>query len=190
MAEAARVYLERTNASAATVNQATEIRLLAERQMGEFLKQMPNSKTGPKQLGAGSEPNSVPTIAEIGITKKQSSTAQKLADIPTEEFQERVAVAKASAPYDSKRFAPRIGRRWVSDHIFAFGLFTATGPPAVGASSQLRRRRTGATDALLVDAASIEGSESASGVSIGSKTASYSSGDSGFPVRKILSRSA
>jgi hypothetical protein len=40
--------------------------------------------------------NSPATLAEIGITKKQSATAQKLADIPKEEFAERVAVAKAS----------------------------------------------------------------------------------------------
>ncbi|MBX3736029.1 MAG: hypothetical protein KF715_05015 [Candidatus Didemnitutus sp.] len=53
---------------------------------------MPNSKTGPKKLGADSEPNSVPTIADIGITKKQSATAQKLANIPEPEFRERVAV--------------------------------------------------------------------------------------------------
>jgi len=94
-AEAARVYLERTNASAETVNHATEIRLLAERQMGEFLKQMPDSKTGPKKLGNEAEPNSVPTLAEIGITKKQSATAQKLAAIPAPEFAERLAVAQA-----------------------------------------------------------------------------------------------
>lgn len=73
-------------------NRAAEIRTLAERQMGAFLKQMPNSKTGPKQLGSEAEPNSVPTIAEIGITKKQSATAQKLADIPAPEFRERLAV--------------------------------------------------------------------------------------------------
>lgn len=94
IAEAARVYLERTNASVETVNRAAEIRTLAERQMGAFLKDMP------KQHGARDgvpEENSVrpATLAEIGITKKQSATAQKLAAIPTEEFHERVAVLKA-----------------------------------------------------------------------------------------------
>ena len=93
MAEAARVYLERTNASVATVNNATEIRLLAERQMGEFLKQMPKNEGGdpvPHQNRV-SEP---PTLASIGITKKQSHVAQKLAAIPEPEFRERIAVAK------------------------------------------------------------------------------------------------
>lgn len=88
------MYLERTNASVATVNNATEVRLLAERQMGEFLKQMPKNY-GARGVGESGVPPENPTLAEIGISKKQSSTAQKLADIPTPEFRERIAVAKA-----------------------------------------------------------------------------------------------
>lgn len=97
MAEAARVYLERTNASVATVNNATEIRLLAERQMGEFLKQMPKNDGGrPEKTGSDARPVSAKpeTLREIGITKDQSSRAQKLAAIPEPEFRERIAVAK------------------------------------------------------------------------------------------------
>lgn len=99
VAEAARVYFERTNASAETVNNATEIRLLAERQMGEFLKAMPKNE-GTRVSGgtvAGpvvDPPDRRQTLQEIGITKDQSSRAQKLAGIPDHEFQERIAVAK------------------------------------------------------------------------------------------------
>lgn len=105
VAEAARVYLERTNASAETVNRATEIRILAERQMGAFLKTMPRVR-GASKLFAGRDSsgsrivvapeNPVPTIAQMGISSRKSEDAQKLADIPEPEFQERVAVAKAS----------------------------------------------------------------------------------------------
>lgn len=99
-AEAARVYLERTHASAETVNRATEIRILAERQMGEFLKTMPKNvgANGSTISGAVREPvkDSTPTLAEIGITKKESARAQKLAEIPKDEFNELVASAKAS----------------------------------------------------------------------------------------------
>lgn len=96
VAEAARVYLERTNASAATVNEATEIRILAERQMGAFLKAMPKNEGGnPKLTSARSEPVN-PTLAEIGITKKQSHVAQKLADIPEGEFRGRMELVKAN----------------------------------------------------------------------------------------------
>lgn len=98
VAEAARVYLERTNASVATVNQATEVRLLAERQMGEFLASMPKAPAGrpAKEIGSREEPiNERPaTLAEIGITKKQSARAQKLAAIPADEFEQRVEAAK------------------------------------------------------------------------------------------------
>jgi len=100
VAEMARVYLERTNASVETVNRATEVRLLAERQMGEFLKAMPKAPAGRpcKEIGTESEPikDTPPTLREIGISKKQSSQAQKLADIPEPEFKERVALAQVN----------------------------------------------------------------------------------------------
>lgn len=102
VAEAARVYLERTNASVDTVNNAIEIRGLAERQMGEFLKQMPKA-TGTRMAGRDEAGASVvvqsdrrETLREIGITKDQSSRAQKLAAIPEPEFRERIAAIKAS----------------------------------------------------------------------------------------------
>ena len=97
-AEAARVYLERTNASAETVNEATEIRLLAERQMGAFLKSMLKNDGGrPKETGRDTQPvNECPaTLKEMGITKDQSARAQKLAAIPADEFAERIDAAKA-----------------------------------------------------------------------------------------------
>jgi hypothetical protein len=81
--------------SVETVNRATEIRALAERQMGEFLKEMPKA-TGELRRGpAVPERNhgDVPTLREIGSTKKQSSRAQKLANLPAPEFAERIAVA-------------------------------------------------------------------------------------------------
>lgn len=58
-----------------------------ERQMGEFLKAMPKNQGGNletlKNVSTGTKPEPVespPTLREIGITKKQSSQAQKLAD--------------------------------------------------------------------------------------------------------------
>lgn len=98
VAEAARVYLERTQASVETVNRATEVRLLAERQMGEFLKTMPKNEgmKGSVVSGSTREPvrDETPTLASIGISKKQSSVAQKLADIPADEFKARIAITK------------------------------------------------------------------------------------------------
>lgn len=117
VAEAARVYLERTTASAETVNQATEIRLLAERQMGAFLKAMPKA-SGKDFTGNGTvsspkerQPNSPPTLAEIGITDNQSHRAQKLADIPEPEFKERIAVVKAGGEKLSTAKVINLGNR-------------------------------------------------------------------------------
>ena len=71
---------------------------LAERQMGEFLKQMPKAKgtagMGRPSLGGTHEepPKDLPTLADLNITKKQSHVVQKLATIPEPEFRERIAV--------------------------------------------------------------------------------------------------
>jgi len=73
----------------------------AERQMGAFLKQMPKATgtreqlNGSKSGGAVVEPpeRGAQTLAEIGITKKQSATAQKLADIPPVSAAERIYAA-------------------------------------------------------------------------------------------------
>lgn len=99
VAEAARVYMARTNASVDMVNRAAEIRTLAQRQMGEFLKTTPKA-TGDLKRGTvvvttdrGDAPM---TLAEMGISKDESSSAQRLADIPEAEFQERIALIKAS----------------------------------------------------------------------------------------------
>lgn len=70
---------------------------MAERQMGEFLKAMPKHPPGREpKINIGSDVEPIATLSEIGITKKQSANAQKLAAIPAEEFNERIAVAKAS----------------------------------------------------------------------------------------------
>lgn len=130
-AEAARVYLQRTNASAETVNRATEIRLLAERQMGEFLKAMPKDAGGrpAKTSPAREQVSTPPTLREIGITRKQSATAQKLADIPEPEFRERVAVAKAGGAKLStaKILAPAAPVRSERFTMPAMGMFIARG---------------------------------------------------------------
>ncbi len=71
--------------------------------MGPFLKQMPKAKGGanyhdaesPRAPGDNSEPSAtVTTRADIGIEHHQARRAVKLADIPEQEFQERIVVAK------------------------------------------------------------------------------------------------
>ena len=86
-----------TNASIETVNRATEIRLLAERQMGKFLMAMPKNKGGrPSKTAPDAGADSPPTIDSIGIHRKHAERAQQLADIPKPEFEQRIENAKTS----------------------------------------------------------------------------------------------
>ena len=95
-AAAAKVYLQRSKASKELVDRATEIRVLAEDQMGKFLKASPKNK-GAKGIGksAVEEVDRTPTLAEMGITKEMSARAQKLASIPKEELHRRIEAGKA-----------------------------------------------------------------------------------------------
>lgn len=120
VAEAARVYLERTNASAETVNRATEIRLLAERQMGAFLKQMPKNEgamgkrtalyVSKTQTDLSGLKDGSPTIKEMGVSYGDAHRARKLADIPEPEFRERIEEAKAEGKLTTAAVIRRGGR--------------------------------------------------------------------------------
>jgi hypothetical protein len=92
------------------VNRVAEIRLLAERQMGIFLRGMDkaigsrkvalDSYEGQRPEKTGSHWESVsdhmPALAEIGITKKQSARAKKFAAVPENGFRKTIAEAIAS----------------------------------------------------------------------------------------------
>lgn len=73
------------------------VRLLAEKQMGEYLRQAPKNE-GAKGVGKSAVPigNRTPTLEEIGVTKNESSRAQRLAVMPEEEFQRRIEAGKAA----------------------------------------------------------------------------------------------
>ena len=98
LAEAAKVYAKQVKASIETINRAAEIRLRAERRLGELLRETPKA-TGtagqgrPKKGGSKTEPpKPVPTLSDSGISKKLSSRAQELASVPVEEFEEAIKV--------------------------------------------------------------------------------------------------
>ena len=72
---------------------ALEIRLRAERGLGEVLARTPKHKGRLKRGSAVPEGNhGEPSIlAELGITKQFSSQAQKLAAVPSKTFEEKIA---------------------------------------------------------------------------------------------------
>jgi hypothetical protein len=92
-AQAIAAYYRERDASLEMQNDAAEVRLRAERRLGDLLKAMPKNEGGrPTKTGTSEEP--VSTLGEIGITKKQSSVWQRIAALAEEEFEERIADAK------------------------------------------------------------------------------------------------
>ena len=81
------------------VQWATEIKVRAERRAGQMLAEMPKA-TGAKGIGPIAVPScdrNQTTLADIGITKNDSSRWQKLAAVSDEQFEHAVAAAKEVA---------------------------------------------------------------------------------------------
>jgi hypothetical protein len=86
------------------IDQATEIRLRAERRAGELLRDMEKNKGTrgdgrPKKGGSSARPpkDTTPKLSELDINKSQSSRWQKLADVSDSDFEELVTRAKQKA---------------------------------------------------------------------------------------------
>ena len=74
---------------------ATEIKVRAERRAGQMLAEMPkNEGAATRSLDGTASPK---TLAEIGISKNQSSRWQKLAAVSDEQFEQAVTAAKEIA---------------------------------------------------------------------------------------------
>ena len=68
--------------------QACEIRLRAERRVGQLLRQMEKAKGGrPVKTPDTVEAVSDRTLSDLGVSYKQSATWQKLADMPDDDFE-------------------------------------------------------------------------------------------------------
>jgi hypothetical protein len=83
------------------IDQATEIRLRAERRAGQLLKEMEKNAgsrgSGSNQHKVRSHDATAPKLSDLGINKSQSSRWQKLADIDDDEFEEVVTHAQHKA---------------------------------------------------------------------------------------------
>ena len=87
-AAAAKTWAERARLGTEQVNLAAMTQMWAQRRAGELLKEMPKNVGGrPTETPSRAEGVSPPTLAELGVTEKQSSEWQKLADVPIEDFQ-------------------------------------------------------------------------------------------------------
>lgn len=95
-AEAIRRYLKQSGETLDNQNMMAEIRLRSDRRSGELLEEMEKNEGGrPTETSDIVSPVSPPTLAELGITRKQSSRLQAIASIPEEVFDQHVEETKA-----------------------------------------------------------------------------------------------
>ena len=91
---------------------AAEIRIRAERRLGEMLTQQkagPGLNSGNLLRGSSKEPRDErPTLADAGIDKKLSSRAQKLAAVPAAEFEAEVGQWRDRVSAEGKRVSARL----------------------------------------------------------------------------------
>lgn len=83
-AETLRRYAQRARLGMAAQNRCAEIRFRAERKLGQYLAGTPRNSGGrPKPVPLG---NGFPTLEDLGITRKLSHRAHRLAAIPAKDF--------------------------------------------------------------------------------------------------------
>jgi len=83
-AETLRRYAQRARLGMTAQNRCAEIRLRAERKLGQYLADTRRNSGGrPKPVPRG---NGFPTLDDLGITRKLSHRAQRLAEIPAKDF--------------------------------------------------------------------------------------------------------
>lgn len=92
-AEAIRQYLKASGEGLEAQNRAAEIRLRAERRAGDLLAGMPKAQGRRNDLVPSRNQVGSPTLADIGITKKQSHYYQLEAAVPEDRFEQLVAEA-------------------------------------------------------------------------------------------------
>lgn len=102
-AEAIRAYLRQQNASRDAQNDAAEIKLRAERRLGELLAEQ--KETGERDAGRGGDRKSrlqdatvkrPPTLEELGIEKTAAKRWQDVAKVPEERFEEYIQAMRVS----------------------------------------------------------------------------------------------
>lgn len=142
-AEALRIYAKSAKAGLAIQNRAAAIKILAEQRAGTLLKatERASGRPGPGRGKAGraARPafSETPTLAELGVTKDQSSRWQAMTAIPAADVRElEVSETKAGRELTSKGIY-QLARKVTASQ---------TPKPHDTKARQRRRRSVGQTD--------------------------------------------
>ncbi len=93
-AELMHVYARQVDLGREAENAACEIRIRAERRVGELLLERPPPTGRPKTVG---ERDRFPALRDHGLTKDESSSYQRLAAMSERDFEERIELGKETA---------------------------------------------------------------------------------------------
>jgi phage N-6-adenine-methyltransferase len=116
MAHAAEIYARRQRLSQESIDYAHGVKVDAMTLLGQFLEHQPMSnggdRAGKKPLGGSrKEPaNPKPTLAENGISKKESSLSQKLFKMSKEQPDKHQAIRSAQTPISSAFSSAHVSR--------------------------------------------------------------------------------
>ena len=91
-AEAVRVYTRQAELGKEAENAAAEIRLRAERRVGELLREMPRN-VGGRPTETCRDDRQV-SLGQLGVSRDESSAFQRMAAIPENDFEGRLTTAK------------------------------------------------------------------------------------------------
>jgi hypothetical protein len=94
-AEAIRHYVKERDLGIQAQNDAAELKLRAERRLGELLSEMPKNR-GSQGKGVRCHDATTPTLDEIGLDKHDSHRCQRIASLDQSTFEEHITTTRAA----------------------------------------------------------------------------------------------
>jgi N6-adenosine-specific RNA methylase IME4 len=128
-AESIRKYMQKRGFAIEVINAAAELKIRAERRMGELLKEMPKhpgGRPGENRFHDGT------SLSDLGIEKNVSHRCQMIAGIPREEFEGHIADVKESGKELTTAGVLRLAERLKVVADCGSNAAIATGPRVVG----------------------------------------------------------
>jgi hypothetical protein len=114
-AEALRLYRQKAGESLLALNEAAEIKIRAERCMGELLRDMPKHPPGPDGEDRSHRVTDPPRLVDLGIGKMESSRCQAIAAIPEGRFEEHVGWATSGGRELTTKAVVKLGRECIEE---------------------------------------------------------------------------